>query len=247
MEARLICDEPGRGDWNMAVDEMLLEAARQADRPVLRFYRWSSPTLSLGYFQGLAERRAHGASASCPLVRRASGGGAILHDRELTYSFVVRDEGIGGHRALYDAFHETLVEVLADWGILGTLFSAAGVAGKPEAASPFLCFQRRAEGDVLVEGAKVCGSAQRRHRGAILQHGSVLLRQSPQAPELPGLLELTGFELEPDVVRERWCARLSARLAVNWRIGPLSTVEIERALSVQSDKFGSESWTGRRA
>ena len=121
MEARLIRDEPARGDWNMAVDETLLEVAGQADRPVLRFYGWSSPTLSLGYFQGLGERWQHAASASCPLVRRATGGGAILHDRELTYSFVVRDEGIGGHRALYDAFHETLVEVLATWGIVGAV------------------------------------------------------------------------------------------------------------------------------
>src|SRR5688572_3671775 len=82
--ARLIIDPPARGAWNMAVDELLLEEACRGAR-ALRLYQWSEATLSLGYFQAAAERTEHTASRDCPLVRRASGGGAIVHHRELTY------------------------------------------------------------------------------------------------------------------------------------------------------------------
>src|SRR5687767_13677741 len=85
---RLLIDPPASGAWNMAVDEALLASAA-AGVATLRFYTWSQPTLSLGYFQHAHQRDAHAASRSCPLVRRASGGGAILHDRELTYSLAV--------------------------------------------------------------------------------------------------------------------------------------------------------------
>src|SRR5690242_1143259 len=89
-EIRLILDPPAPGSWNMAVDEALLETAADAGIATLRFYQWNEPTLSLGYFQAAAERNQHSMSSGCPLVRRASGGGAILHDRELTYSIAMR-------------------------------------------------------------------------------------------------------------------------------------------------------------
>src|SRR5688500_9559950 len=83
---RVITDPPASGAWNMAVDEALLESAATGSVATLRFYEWHEPTLSLGYFQPAADREQHAASRACPLVRRASGGGAIVHDRELTYS-----------------------------------------------------------------------------------------------------------------------------------------------------------------
>jgi lipoate-protein ligase A len=307
METRLICDGPADGVWNMAVDEALLETvglAASTPASVLRFYQWSPATLSLGYFQGLAERQFHAPSRDCPLVRRASGGGAILHDRELTYSFATAvASGLGGHEVLYDAFHETLVEALADWGVRATRVPAARVhataqtatqlvaiipksPGVPPTGSPtarstaggtadgtsggtaegtadtsrqvsprglpeanetaFLCFERRSPGDVVVAGMKVGGSAQRRNRGALLQHGSVLLRRSPFAPELPGIAELTGVIIEPSDLRERWCERLAKQLALRWRSDLLTDAERENADSLGRGKFGGEAWTGRR-
>ncbi len=80
----LLLDPPAPGAWNMAVDEALLEDAALERRCWLRFYRWQEPTLSLGYFQSYADRRQHPASSGCPAVRRTSGGGAILHDAEVT-------------------------------------------------------------------------------------------------------------------------------------------------------------------
>src|SRR5437868_3979467 len=86
---RLIIDSPGDGAWNMAVDEALLETAANTNQATLRLYQWRQPTLSLGYFQLAADRAQHAASAACLLIRRPSGGGAILHDRELTYSIAL--------------------------------------------------------------------------------------------------------------------------------------------------------------
>ena len=88
-ECRLLIDPPGAGAWNMAVDEVLLEWSAEQGGCCWRLYRWQEPTLSLGYFQPYDERRRHPASRDCPAVRRLSGGGAILHDAELTYSLVV--------------------------------------------------------------------------------------------------------------------------------------------------------------
>src|SRR6185295_18138238 len=100
---RLLIDPPGGGAWNMAVDEALLETAATTGQATLRFYQWQEPTLSLGYFQSVADRQQHAASLDCPVVRRASGGGAILPDRELTYSVALPQPVASS--ALYDACH----------------------------------------------------------------------------------------------------------------------------------------------
>ena len=88
-KARVIIDEPAPGVWNMAVDHALLETANATGLISLRFYAWSQPTLSLGYFQSRSHRQQHSASLACPLVRRSTGGGAIVHDQEITYSLCV--------------------------------------------------------------------------------------------------------------------------------------------------------------
>ena len=89
MDTRLIIDRPLPGAWNMAVDEALLLDASENGSASLRFYGWNAPTLSLGYFQRYDDRDLHAASRDCAVVRRQTGGGAILHDRELTYSLVL--------------------------------------------------------------------------------------------------------------------------------------------------------------
>ena len=83
MEVRLIIDPPALGRMNMAIDEALLESASRGET-ILRFYSWSPATLSLGYFQAYDDRREHSASADLDVVRRSTGGGAIVHDQEIT-------------------------------------------------------------------------------------------------------------------------------------------------------------------
>ena len=135
---RLLIDPPGDGAWNMAVDETLLEWAARENACCWRFYQWREPTLSLGYFQEYGHRGDHPASRGCPVVRRLTGGGAILHDAELTYSVVLP----GGHplaarrESLYQAAHESLVETLAGFGVVATLCRPA--AGRPGAGAAAL-------------------------------------------------------------------------------------------------------------
>ena len=154
---RLLTDPPGPGPWNMAVDEMLLQWAAEQGDCCWRFYHWQEPTLSLGYFQEYQDRLNHPASRHCPVVRRLTGGGAILHDAELTYSLVVH----GGHplstrrELLYQAAHASLVETLANFGITAELCRPTSSGLGPQ---PLLCFQRRSAGDVLVGRTKIAGT-----------------------------------------------------------------------------------------
>jgi lipoate-protein ligase A len=116
---RLLIDGPCEGAWNMAVDETLLEKAESDRAMAWRFYEWTPATLSLGFFQGADDRNKHSASLDSPLVRRASGGGAILHDRELTYGLAVplRSTHDSLRLVLYRVAHETLIDTLGDWGV----------------------------------------------------------------------------------------------------------------------------------
>jgi lipoate-protein ligase A len=245
---RLISDPPARGTWNMAVDDVLLASAA-AGITTLRFYQWSEPTLSLGYFQAAAERVQHAASRNCPLVRRASGGGAIVHDRELTYSFAVpQDQRFGTQAAaLYDLFHDSLLGTLADFGVPATRCAARGHA--PEQASgrqEFLCFQRHTRGDVLAAGHKIAGSAQRRQRGGLLQHGSILLGASPGAPELPGIAEIAGVPVGAGQLAAGWAARLARDVKWTLAVASLDAAERHEAAAREADRFAAESWTYRR-
>lgn len=243
---RLIIDPPSLGVKNMSLDEALLHSVAAGTSPsTLRFYQWSQPTLSLGYFQKLEDRQQHAASRACPIVRRSSGGGAILHDQELTYSIAMRVDDRFGSRELYTQVHAALIEVLAEWSMIAELFS-----GEPpeERRQAFLCFQRRTPGDVVLRGAKICGSAQRRAGSAVLQHGSLLLLRSPAAPELPGIGDLGGDQLpETREILGAWITALQQRLELGSLIqGEWAFHEQEDADRWETERYGESGWLARR-
>lgn len=244
--ARLILDSAAPGAWNMAVDEALLMSASQREGATLRFYTWQSATVSLGYFQAHEQRTTHTESTDCELVRRATGGGAIVHHHELTYSFVVplADRLSADAEALYYSFHETLIATLRSFGVTARLCETPVVVSRGQ--EPFLCFQRRAKGDVLCGDFKITGSAQRRHHGAVLQHGSVLLMRSANAPQLPGIAELAGPVLLPAELIAAWVPALAARLNLELEAGSLTDSESATATAVQRDKFLAPAWNHRR-
>lgn len=230
----------------MAVDEFLLEQASRHSTLCWRFYQWSAPTLSLGYFQRYQDRAQHGASLHCAVVRRSTGGGAILHDRELTYSLTMSATHplCASAAALYRQVHGTLVAALADLSANVALReSAAQLAPHDE---PFLCFARRAEGDLLLGDVKIGGSAQRRHKGAVLQHGSVLLERSPRAPELPGLRELLGTAVPIAPLIKAWLRRLAESLELNIVPEALSPDELAEVQTIVARKHGNREWIERR-
>lgn len=244
---RLIISPPGDGPMNMAIDDALLNGTTADSPSTLRLYRWSQPTLSLGYFQTIASRSEHAASNQLAVVRRASGGGAIIHDHELTYSLIFSSSGRSNRGAasdIYRAVHTAMIEILADFGIFAQRF--ADTCTKARHAEPFLCFQRRTDEDLVLSGYKVLGSAQRRGKVGLLQHGSLLLSSSISAPELPGINELTSRSVQLTSLIEPFAERLSAVCGVQWEPGKPTPGEIAAANQVLADKFSSIEWTAKR-
>jgi len=194
---RLLPYSVADGPTNMATDEALLQSA-QKGLATLRFYAWSPPTLSLGYFQSENPRNTDPLLASLPFVRRPSGGDTLVHDHEVTYALALPPGPWQQGQRWIVRMHEIIATALATLGVTSQLCEA----GIPATPPNQLCFHHFTAGDLLVNGAKVVGSAQRKQRGALLQHGGILLARSPHTPTLPGLLELTGRPFKaPDVVQ----------------------------------------------
>ena len=246
LECRLILDPPADGAWNMAVDEVLWDWSGRTGGCCLRLYRWQQATLSLGYFQTYEQRGSHAASGSCPIVRRISGGGAIVHDAELTYALAIplSHRDAPSRQRLYAVVHQSIVELLARWDIEAAIHLAANV--RRPAEEPFLCFQRRTPGDVVAGAFKVAGSAQRRSQTAVLQHGSLLLARSPAAPELPGLQELGGRSVAVDDITDRWLSLLSGHLDLRWDPSPLTLQERNAVTQLVAEKHAAEAWVVHR-
>jgi len=242
---RLIIDpQPNRGSWNMAVDEALLEAAVERSQCTLRWYRWDEATVSLGYFQPAHALAEFPKFASLPTVRRLSGGGAILHHHELTYSCALP----AGHElsrephSLYENIHRRIIEVLSRHGISARLRGQDGQSTE----KPFLCFGRRDPNDVVIQGHKILGSAQRRRRGAVIQHGSLLLKISEHAPEFPGIWDLArGGRLENRLTEQLACG-ISALLDDKVDQTSLSTEDRRRAAELEMRRYHTLDWRKRK-
>ncbi|MFN7803931.1 MAG: biotin/lipoate A/B protein ligase family protein [Planctomycetaceae bacterium] len=184
------------GRAQMALDALLLARAAERGISSCRWYQWSGPTVSLGYFQTGLPAELQARFVGLPVVRRLTGGGASLHHHELTYSLALA----AAHplcvdpRQLYDRVHEAVIGALRRQGV------AVGLrgAGRPELGENYLCFARGDSFDVVCEGFKVLGSAQRRRRGAVLQHGSLLWARSAWAPEFPGICDLADVKVDAE-------------------------------------------------
>jgi lipoate-protein ligase A len=229
----------------MARDEYLLHAGEF--RPaVVRVYGWSPPTISLGYFQ----RHARLASLpqelrELPVVRRQTGGGAILHDREVTYCLVVDDSLPIARQtpaALYELTHGLWRDVLAADGIRCEIAPDSLPAPSPR-SGPFFCFEKPGKTDLLSGNAKLVGSAQRRIAGRVLQHGSLLLGRRFAAHPGADLGE-PAAERVADWIG-RFIETLAAALSLEhrpaaWTPQMLSGVERRRL------RYAGEDWTQRR-
>jgi lipoate-protein ligase A len=234
------CDD---GPHNMAADEVLLEGAGEGVAS-LRFYFWSEPTVSLGYFQPHTARL-----AGLPYVRRPSGGLMLVHHHELTYCLALPAGSYwqGGEPWLRRMHN-----------IISAALAALGVTARPHHARDMhhdtpLCFGHLTTGDLLIDGHKVIGSAQRKQRGALMQHGSILLARSPFTPELPGIRELTGRNLGVDTflgVDERTTHAIETAfvsqtgwplLAGNWELE-----ELRRIKALVEAKYTRPEWNDKR-
>jgi lipoyl(octanoyl) transferase len=171
---RLLVSPPLGGPENMALDEALMARARRTGETVLRVYEWSRPTLSLGrnqravgvYHETLLAERGVG------VVRRPTGGRALLHHREITYSVTAPCDDAGALLAEYGRINELLCSALGALEV-PVVPAAPATRAAPPSAAP--CFAEPARGELTLHGRKLVGSAQWRERGAMLQHGSILI------------------------------------------------------------------------
>lgn len=180
---RLIVSGPLGPAENMAIDEALLTSISEGDAPpTVRFYGWNPATLSIGYFQKAQEEVDLAALQERGLgfVRRPTGGRAVLHDAELTYSIVVPESYPGVPPSVNEAYRMLSEGLVAGFRKLGLQAEMADASGNDKkaalaAAGSAACFDSPSWYELVVEGRKVAGSAQVRQKGVILQHGAILL------------------------------------------------------------------------
>ncbi len=168
---RLLISAPADGATNMALDHALLERAAGTDEAVLRIYTWLRPTLSFGMHERSRLDPAVAAAAGVDVVRRPTGGRALLHHREVTYSVTAPARGSSLNES-FRAINAILLNALARLGVAASEAERAGRPLRPDGAA---CFAEPNVGELVVQGRKLVGSAQRRDEHALLQHGSILL------------------------------------------------------------------------
>lgn len=228
---------------NMALDEAMLRSALEPGTASLRFYFWSEPTLSLGYFQSHVERLADPLLKDVAYVRRPTGGAAILHHLEITYALAL-PAGPPWHNSenWICRMHHAIGDALRTFDV-----NASAVAcGEEQKLGPHLCFLHQTPADLRVKGHKVVGSAQRRPHGATMQHGSILLERSPHAPALHGICDLAGREIDPGELQRAIVRQLTA--ATGWTFEPEDWNESERraAAELHANKYASREWNEKR-
>ena len=230
----------------MAVDDALLDCVLPEQTAILRLYRWTPACLSLGYFQTSEERKSYPGSKNSDCVRRASGGGAILHDQELTYSFVFSTQGLTNAQinGVYDLIHDSLISVFEAFDI--PAIKCVDPPKVDRAQEPFLCFLRRSTGDVLLNNAKIVGSAQRRNKTQVLQHGSILLKQSDLTPELPGILELSKIDLDSMNWIASWLEKLKSMFRCQLSNYSLTHEQLKHAHKIEASRFLNPDWLLKR-
>jgi lipoate-protein ligase A len=248
----------------MAIDEAIAGAVGEGRVPsTLRFYGWREPTVSLGYLQrssGAVDRAVCG-RLGVAIVRRPTGGRAVLHTRELTYSAAVPTDGPWGGLAVDESFSrmgQALVAGLRHLGVVATI----GEGNADRSASPRtdVCFQMRRVPAILVSGRKLVGSAQRRWGKVLLQHGSLLLEFDaamhqavfPAWPRTDPTGKVTWLAALLDRMPPR--GAVEAALVTGWSEmtgaactpGTLLPEERRAAAALVRARYGDPAWTFQR-
>lgn len=251
------------GPENMALDEALLRSFDpDSSQPVLRLYGWEPPALSLGRFQKAAEILDLGCchTAGLPVVRRITGGGVIFHADELTYSIVCAQHQIPASNSIKETFRVLtgfLLQFYRNLGLDAAYAVDCEADGQKLGERADFCFAGRETFDILIDGCKIGGNAQRRMRKVIFQHGSIpLIGRVDDAIKFlrvrpPGLdksvtsLSESGIAPESDflkaALREAFCSNLDVTLMDE---PPTADEQIISARLV-NEKYLNDSWNLR--
>ena len=253
--SRMLVSPPADGATNMAIDEALLHRAALTGEIAYRVYGWAAPTISLGRNQpargcyDLDRARARGVE----FVRRPTGGRAILHHREITYSVSAPISAFGSLRESYRTINRLLREAL---GRLGVDAHEAETSSRAPVPSLAPCFDAPVAGELVARGRKLVGSAQVRDGDVFLQHGSILVDDDQQLlAELlvrgeagPPPATLRGLAGRPVTIPE-FVEALESTLGTHSETP--STLELDDALlddvrSLVRTRYALADWTWRR-
>ncbi len=233
---RMLKTEPLPGALNMALDEVLLHSVQAGTSPpVVRLYRWQPQTVSLGYGQRGAGQvnREYCRAAGIDIVRRLTGGRAVLHDQEVTYAVISRQEGLFSADILnnYRTIAEVLVHCLKAFGLKAEIVGRHAGLASPGTVEQSACFTAPAQFEIVCDGKKTCGSSQKRAQDSFLQHGSI-----PVDMDLQKLFR--ALNTERNASSAQGAARLGAKIGwVNRFCQPPCTIdEVEMQLM---DSFAS--------
>ncbi|RAK09321.1 lipoate-protein ligase A [Halanaerobium saccharolyticum] len=269
---RLLTNRSSNAFYNMAVDEaiMILHSKNKVP-PTLRFYSWKPAALSLGYFQKAKEEINYPKcqEEEIDLVRRLTGGRAILHDQELTYSLIIRED----FNLLADSIEKSYQQISS--GLVRGLQQLLGIPAELKAVErgkkapvghSAACFDAPSWYEVILNNKKLIGSAQRRKDGTILQHGSLPLainaekifkllnysseQQRKKASRIFTLkstsLRKAGYNFSHSELENAIAAGLSQSLGIELTEGKLTAAEIKLAQKLVLEKYQTQDWNFKR-
>ncbi len=259
------------GAENMAVDEAIMKAhAAGLVPPTLRFYGWRPAAVSIGYFQGMEREIDLDACRRLGVdwVRRPTGGRAVLHDIEVTYSAVVSLSILPGTVVeTYRVLSQGLLEGMRILGVEAEMSTADPKEIMKQHEKTAACFDVPSWYELVAQGKKVIGSAQTRHEDTLLQHGAIILRFDPDkttrvlrfpseevrarvaralGSRAAGLSDLAGRDLSFGEVQEAMVQGFSRGMGIQVEEGSLTADEVEEARRLEKDRYASTEWTYRK-
>ena len=245
---------PAAGTYNMALDEALMRISQRTGDAYFRLYGWDSPTLSLGrnqrargHYDLVAARR-----LGVGFVRRPTGGRALLHHREITYSVAMPARSAARAAEAYAFINEVLLDGLKAMGVSAS--RATGTTHLPPGLRP--CFDAPSAHEIVIDERKLIGSAQWRHGDALLQHGSILVRDDqsmiPQlmlerlaaAPVAATLHDALGRE--PSIGEAAGFMREALQRRVDDAVADFDREMASPDVADLQRAYGDDAWTWRR-
>jgi lipoate-protein ligase A len=229
---------------NMAIDQVLWHCSTDGIAR-LRVYRWADrPALSLGYFQSHAAVRGVVGWGRLPFVRRMTGGGAIVHDDDLTYSLAL-PAAVAPQRSdeLYDRLHRAIAAQVRMVGIPAVV---DGSISSSDGGCEQLCFLRSDPFAVRVGACKILGSAQRRRPAAVMVQGSLLLAAASAAPDIPGLHNIMGRSVDRGEITAAIVRAVQGLFELSLDAVDLSANVRSQATELGMTRYRTTLWNERR-
>lgn len=254
---------------NMALDEAILIAHSEGKVPAtLRFYGWNPATISLGYFQRVNEIRLDALEAmGWGFVRRMTGGRAVLHDQELTYSIIASEKHPLMTNMVTETYQRLSQGLLRGYQNLGLQAELSPPQKEHKNYQSAACFDSPSDYELLIHGKKAAGSAQVRQRGVVLQHGSILLElevdkwfevlhfhteeerekmKKEYEKKAVSIRQCTDQPIDIQQVERAFTIGFQEGLGLDLEMGTFTSYEMKLAQQLVAEKYNQTDWNFRR-